>query len=196
MIARVSFGGGLDVQMAAGVMSIMSLIALGMAYYNIKKLQIDQHRAWMLRAWFYVSNALPTHAGDMLINQMCSIITLRLIMIIMAKIITRIGGYYTTESCAKIAYIYRSAPSQNFTLSLYPDCESYFSGTDSDKHVLVAADMNGMPEQIGAALNSCFGAAAWLAIAMHAVGVELYVSSVYGSYRSSAKGIPVASHST
>lgn len=55
MISRNAFGGGLDVQGAAGALFIMFIGAITMAYINIKRLQIEQHRAWMLRAWFYVS---------------------------------------------------------------------------------------------------------------------------------------------
>ena len=55
MIARISFGGGLDAQMAAGALAIMFIGSLVMAVVNIKLLQIEEHRAWMLRAWFYVS---------------------------------------------------------------------------------------------------------------------------------------------
>lgn len=54
MIAPVSFGGGLDVQSSVGVLAIMVVGSLALAYYNVKRLQIEQHRAWMLRAWFYV----------------------------------------------------------------------------------------------------------------------------------------------
>ena len=59
MIARVSFGGGLAIQGVTGFLSIISVGALGMAYYNVKRLQIDQHRAWMLRGWFYVRPLFP-----------------------------------------------------------------------------------------------------------------------------------------
>ena len=55
MIARVSFGGTLATQMICGLLSIMFLGSIGIALYNIKKLQLEQHRAWMLRAWVYVS---------------------------------------------------------------------------------------------------------------------------------------------
>jgi hypothetical protein len=54
MIARVAFGGGLDIQAGVGMLALMTLVSLGLAYVNIKRLRIDQHRAWMLRAWFYV----------------------------------------------------------------------------------------------------------------------------------------------
>lgn len=54
MIARGLFGGGLDVQAALGLNGILFVGALVLAYVQIKRLQIDQHRAWMIRAWFYV----------------------------------------------------------------------------------------------------------------------------------------------
>ena len=54
MIARHAFGGGLDVQVVVGVLAIVFIGSLGLAYYNVKRLQLEQHRAWMLRGWFYV----------------------------------------------------------------------------------------------------------------------------------------------
>jgi len=55
MIARNAFGGGLDVQTWIGLVGIGVLVCFIISYINIKKLQIEQHRAWMLRGWFYVS---------------------------------------------------------------------------------------------------------------------------------------------
>jgi uncharacterized membrane protein YozB (DUF420 family) len=31
------------------------------AFWNIKRLQIEQHRAWMIRAWVVVSNAFNSY---------------------------------------------------------------------------------------------------------------------------------------
>lgn len=55
MIARNTFGGSIANQTWAGFVSIAFIGALLMAYINVKRLRIEQHRAWMLRAWFYVS---------------------------------------------------------------------------------------------------------------------------------------------
>jgi hypothetical protein len=55
MIARHAFGGGLDIQVWIGFVGIGVLVCFIISYINIKRLQIDQHRAWMLRGWFYVS---------------------------------------------------------------------------------------------------------------------------------------------
>lgn len=58
MIARHAFGGGLDIQVWVGFVGIGVLVCFTISYINIKRLQIEQHRAWMLRGWFYVSQAL------------------------------------------------------------------------------------------------------------------------------------------
>jgi uncharacterized membrane protein len=60
MIAREAFGGTLATQSWIGTSFILTTVGLGLAIYNVKMLQIDQHRAWMLRTWFYVCHiALP-----------------------------------------------------------------------------------------------------------------------------------------
>lgn len=56
MIARNAYGGEISTQLGVGFVSIAFVGALVIAYINIKRLQIEQHRAWMLRAWFYVSD--------------------------------------------------------------------------------------------------------------------------------------------
>ena len=104
---------------------------------------------------------------------MASIVTTRLIMFAMAAIITQIGGYYASWECAKIAYIYGGG--QRPTINFYPDCAPYFNGTKLDQHTIVEATMGGRPEQIGAALGEVFGASVWLAVAIHLIGVEIYV---------------------
>lgn len=59
LIAPVSFGGSLAIRGWVGALSIMFMGALVLAVWNIKTLQLEQHRAWMLRAWFYVIECQP-----------------------------------------------------------------------------------------------------------------------------------------
>lgn len=70
MIARGVFGGAPDIQVSTGVVAMMTTVGLFIAYYNIKRLQIDQHRAWMLRTFFYVRDIswFPQTDGEMLTN--------------------------------------------------------------------------------------------------------------------------------
>jgi uncharacterized membrane protein len=69
MLARNAVGGWMDVQMGVGVLSIAFISSLALALYNIKRLQIEQHRAWMLRAWFYVSGLVQQYPKQILTSQ-------------------------------------------------------------------------------------------------------------------------------
>lgn len=153
MIVRRSFGGAMETQTLIGVLAIITTLGASMAYYNIKRLQIEQHRAWMLRTWFY--------AG--------SIITLRLIMIISALIISADGGYYRAMPCSQIAFVQDSR--EEFQAK-FPQCFAV-NGT-TDDWVAVKASFDGKA-QVGTALGLNFGMAGWLALFMHAVGVEIYL---------------------
>lgn len=77
IITRHAFGGDFSTQTWTGAMVILTTIGYIMAWINIKLLQIDQHRAWMLRTWAWFA----------------TIITIRLIMIISAQIISATGGW-------------------------------------------------------------------------------------------------------
>lgn len=55
LMLRHTMGGAPSVQAASGLLSIIFISSLTLAYINIKKMQIEQHRAWMLRSWAYVS---------------------------------------------------------------------------------------------------------------------------------------------
>ncbi|KAK2787585.1 hypothetical protein FQN53_005035 [Emmonsiellopsis sp. PD_33] len=157
MAARHAFGGSLETQMGIGLVGILFVVCMTLGYINIKRLQLEQHRAWMMRGWVYAS----------------CIITLRLIMSIMATIIAG-KDYYTAKQCAQVDYTI----GKNQTLTNYPDCDVFYSGEDLNKHVLVQALMGGKGTTaitVGTALGLSFGPAMWLAFAMHAIGVEVYL---------------------
>jgi len=54
MIARKAFGGSLETQAGIGTLVILTTISIVMAYVNIKRLQIDQHRAVCLLPYFHI----------------------------------------------------------------------------------------------------------------------------------------------
>ncbi|KAH6682694.1 hypothetical protein B0J14DRAFT_130625 [Halenospora varia] len=155
MIARTSFGGSLDVQTGVGVLAILVTGAIAMAYYNIKRLQIDQHRAWMLRAMFYLG----------------TIITERIIQISSATIISSIGSYYQIQTCNEVAF----QVGARAAAAMYPkDCPFGYTG---NPHILVHASMTDVgPQSVGAALGLSFGMALWLAVFLHLIGVEIYLN--------------------
>ena len=149
MIARHAFGGTLATQGLVGVLSIATLGSAFMAYINIKRLQIDQHRAWMLRCWFY--------AG--------TIITMRLIMIIASVVISSIGGYYIAMPCKQLAYMGGFAEQ-------YPACAA-----DMNSQTAVLANFNTPTgvEQVAASMQTSFGMAGWIAFSLHVIGIEIYL---------------------
>jgi Predicted membrane protein (DUF2306) len=157
MIARRSFGGGLDVQAAVGSLAVLSSVAIGMAMWNIWYLQIDQHRAWMLRTVFYMG----------------TIITSRIIQIATAEVISRVHDYYQIQTCGQMASNYGGAGSLPADVAaMFPQC----SNTTVDLPVAVQADFHGNLEQVGASLGLGFGMALWMAILLHLVGVEIYLN--------------------
>ncbi|KAI0600029.1 hypothetical protein F4775DRAFT_599554 [Biscogniauxia sp. FL1348] len=157
IIARRSFGGGLDVQTAVGALGIAFVGALVLSYINIRRLQIEQHRAWMLRAWVW--------AG--------CIITNRIILSIAALVPKSDMAYYSIP-CDKLSWMLGG---QNETLSLYPACLSFFTGETLSQHAAVRASLPDATNvaEAAAALDSTFGMALWLAFIIHVAGIELYL---------------------
>jgi hypothetical protein len=86
------------------------------------------------------------------------------------------AGYYVARPCEQIFYTLHD--NQLATLMHYPECSAYFSGANPDQHAAVKALLGGGGTAIeaGAALGLTFGGAGWLAMAIHAIGVEIYVS--------------------
>ncbi|KAF9774269.1 hypothetical protein IL306_007760 [Fusarium sp. DS 682] len=151
MIAPVAFGGSLSIRAFVGAMSIMFLGSLFLAIWNIKTLQLEQHRAWMLRAWFY--------AG--------SIITVRIIMITSALVMSKNPSFRLPMQCAKVASFYDNTES---LIAKYPTCD------DLNAWVAVQGDMAGDgAENIASALSISFSMAVWLGLAIHAIGIEVYL---------------------
>ena len=156
MICRRSFGGTLETQAAVGLLGIMTTTSICLTYFNIKRLQINQHRAWMARAMSYLG----------------TVITIRLILVLSAPIITKLNSYYIVRSCNKITFMYGSS---NPVKRFYPQCSSPNSTVDD--LVVVHADFgSGRVGQIGAILGMSFGMALWLGIFIHLVGVEVYLA--------------------
>ncbi|OAA59254.1 hypothetical protein ISF_06189 [Cordyceps fumosorosea ARSEF 2679] len=156
MVTDKAFGGELLSQTVTGLAAVMFLVSLLLAYLNIKRLQIEQHRAWMLRAWSYAA----------------SVITLRIILQIPGNIISR-NGFYTTRLCKQIDYIFGGI--ENYTMTLYPACEAFYTGKNLDQRVAVAANANSNdPVEVTASIGMTFGMAFLVALALHAILIEAY----------------------
>lgn len=79
------------------------------------------------------------------------------------------GPYFVAYPCDVLASFYRNS---TVLYAKYPACSSLSA------HVPVEANFNlKSPETIGASMQATFGTALWLALAVHAIGVEIYVST-------------------
>ncbi|KAK5683760.1 hypothetical protein LTR17_027230 [Elasticomyces elasticus] len=150
IVAQHAFGGDMATRTMVGALVISTTLAYIFAWINIKRLQIDQHRAWMMRAWAYT------------------------IMYSAAAIISLIGGFYTTRSCVQIA----STVGKDMALNLYPGCLPFFQGENDALEVLVKGNSysSNNPMAIAAATGITFGSAGWLAFWIHAIAIEFYLS--------------------
>lgn len=154
MIARHSFGGGFETQVWVGALAIMTTVGACLAYYNVKQLQIDQHRAWMIRTWFYAATIIST----------------RIIMILSTLIISSMEGYYRAMPCEEIDFLYDDKI--EFQTS-FPQCLSANSTVDG--WIAVKANFPNSAPGIATAFGMTFGTAGWLALLLHAIGVEIYL---------------------
>jgi uncharacterized membrane protein len=59
MVARRAFGGTVEIQMSVGLLALATTVSMVMAWVNIKRLQIAQHRAWMLRCVSLLLHIIP-----------------------------------------------------------------------------------------------------------------------------------------
>ena len=159
MIAQYTFGGDYATQCLIGVLAIISIGSLAFAVYNIKMLQIEQHRAWMLRAWAY----------------MASIITLRIIQAIAFSIEAAWpdSQRYGATSCDELLFYYQGNSTK--LSSQFPACDPSNARFATDGWVAVKGDFNGNVANIMQALSQNFGMAGWLALAIHAALVEVYL---------------------
>ena len=112
----------------------------------------------------------------LMFEQFSTIITLRIIFNIAVRIITMMGSYYSAQPCDKLNDIAAgiAANGTEMLLSEFPACSTFVNG-DLHAHAIVNVNFNGTPAQKMAAINMTFGMAGWVALAIHAFGVEVYV---------------------
>ncbi|KAJ1337152.1 DUF2306 domain-containing protein [Microdochium nivale] len=149
-------------QVVEGFLTALTSVSLVVAWYNVRRLQIDQHRAWMLRSWAYfgtiVSSRIITYTGSI--------------------VVSRISNYYTVRACDQLGYVYEQYGVANGLATYYPQCLDPASGGTTDGRVIVKAGELSLsrPEMFGAALSIAFEFGLWLSTVLHILGVELYLA--------------------
>ena len=83
------------------------------------------------------------------------------------------SGYVLAQPCPLITQTFENDVAA--TLYFYPECKNYYNGANQNQYAITSANINGTAIEAGTALDLTFGAALWLALALHAIGVEIYV---------------------
>ncbi|KAL8859861.1 MAG: hypothetical protein Q9178_003694 [Gyalolechia marmorata] len=129
-------------QTAEAFLVVITTFSMTMAWWNIRRKQIDQHRAWMLRTMFYMG----------------TIVTSRVINFISAPIISRMDNYYAVWSCDELDFLYKNL-GMPFPEAEYPQCLLPDGSLDLGFRVAVeATQLLTKPEQFGSSHTSPFGA--------------------------------------
>ncbi|OAP58483.1 hypothetical protein AYL99_07573 [Fonsecaea erecta] len=162
MVIPIAGGGSPSTQAGLGLLGTMTTVSVVLAYVNIKRLQIDQHRAWMIRTWVYAA----------------SIVSVRLVQMAANTFIAQHqqGHWFDVQTCGDIwkQYTLYGAPPGpgNPTPYLYPEC----TAPNSSAPVVIKANVHGPgPEFVTASFHLTFGMSVWLCLAVHAIGVETYL---------------------
>lgn len=167
MVTRYCLGGDIAMQTMMGLLAIVTTLSAFLAYVSIKRLQIDQHRAWMLRCWVYAF----------------SIITTRIVQIPAYQIVSTLGTFYIPIKCTTIDGIWnnpfstRQPPNRMMSAQYYPECAQNPDGWAAVKADYYAAGTRGPPpiQEIGASITVVFSVALIVAFFLHAVGIEIYL---------------------
>jgi len=153
IITNHAFGGTLDTHLAVFTLSSMVYTALALGAYNIWKLQLDQHRKWMLRAMIWMSE----------------IIVQRIFIFIIAFSLPT-NGYYTVWTCEEAKFTELNAT--RFDME-FPQCQTL---PPNGQIIVPAQIMSGSELICASMLRLVFGGAAWMALAVHVIGTEVYLS--------------------
>ncbi|KAG8853049.1 hypothetical protein FRB96_008427 [Tulasnella sp. 330] len=156
MIAPHAIGGALSLQSFVGALSAMSGFAVFKSWASIRRRQVGEHRKWSLRAMFYIGSA----------------ITARVVLIATVVIATNLTTRYTVFRCDELEFTLKQFNVSDTFSTKYPTCQ----GAPAWSVVPVKATLPGSPEEIGSALRLSFGSACWLALMIHAIGVEYYIN--------------------
>ncbi|KLJ10826.1 hypothetical protein EMPG_13807 [Blastomyces silverae] len=166
MIADHTFGGSFDMQFMIICLALLPTISGALAYYNICRLQLEQHRAWMLRTMFY--------AGV--------ILTSRPLIAIGAVWVSTFGTYHNIWPCEMIDFAWREhGASAGAYLANYPHYSPPLRNATGSAAV-VRANIFSKHDvaEMGASFQIPASASFMFSLILHAVGVEIYLALTQG----------------
>ncbi|KAG9125741.1 hypothetical protein FRC07_006400 [Ceratobasidium sp. 392] len=155
-VAHVSFGGDFVTRSSIYCLGVMTLWAVVKSWIAIRRLRIDAHRAWIIRAWSYQT----------------SVLIARLVMVVLVVYLSVARGHYYTLTCDEVAHLLNN---QQLYARDYPQCQPEWHGPQV-KSISIEANP-GDDTELGmtAAFRSVFGPSIWISIWIHAIVTEYYL---------------------
>lgn len=159
IIASRVFGGSVPTQTVTGAAILLATFGILNAYYNIKRLQLDQHRAWMMRTFAWLSH----------------VITMRFIQMAAVEILSTFHHQlYETRLCVEM----EDVAGPDVLHQLHPECGPGYPNSTTPGYFTARADwFSEDPFEQTAAGGAAFAMSAWLAFVIHAVAVEVYLAA-------------------
>jgi len=151
--ANHSFGGTLDTQISIIVFALAVYTALALGVYNVWRLQLDQHRKWMLRAMVW----------------MAAITTQRIWMFVLAISLPK-GGYQFIWTCEEARFT--ELNSTLFT-TMFPQCQTLAPHAN---FIATAKLPSASLVEVASALRIVFGVAVWMGVTFHILATEVYLA--------------------
>ncbi|CAE6477511.1 hypothetical protein ACGC1H_007639 [Rhizoctonia solani] len=157
IIGRRGQGGDLNTQSAFYMLASGAAGSVVLGCTTARRGELDAHREWMIRAWFYNG----------------ALVTTKVTALLSAQVITAINTYYSLWMCSEIGYVLKSADTLTQT---FPQCATS-RALSNPNNVYVAVHASWKEDQLGqgSAIRASYGMALWIAMILHAVGVELYL---------------------
>ncbi|KAL6855487.1 hypothetical protein ACO1O0_006636 [Amphichorda felina] len=159
IIASRVFGGSVPTQSVTGTAVLLSTFGILNAYYNIKRQQLDQHRAWMMRTFAWMAH----------------VITMRFIQMAAVEILSKFPHpLYETRACVEMVDV----AGTELLYTLHPECGPGYPNSTTPGYFTARANwFSEDPYEKTAAGGAAFGMSAWLAFAIHAIAVEIYLAA-------------------
>ncbi|CUA78413.1 hypothetical protein RSOLAG22IIIB_07066 [Rhizoctonia solani] len=157
IIGRRGQGGDLNTQSAFYMLASGAAGAVVLGCAAARRGELDAHREWMIRAWFYNG----------------ALVTTKITALLSAQVITAINTYYSLWSCSEVGYVLES----NDTLTqAFPECATPRALSNPNSvYVPVHASWKEGPLGEGSAIRASYGMALWIAMILHTVGIEIYL---------------------
>ncbi|KAG8730695.1 hypothetical protein FRC12_020121 [Ceratobasidium sp. 428] len=155
-MARVSLGGDLSTTSCVYLLGVLVLWSVVKSWVAIRRLQLDEHRTWIIRAWSYQA----------------MILTDRVVITALIIYVSMVGGYYSTFSCDEVAYILNN---QDLYMRDFPQCQANWPGSPVTHVSIEANPEDGTGLGLNASPRVAFGASLWISLLIHVIGAEYYL---------------------